>query len=118
MAVDCANLSKNALRIYKKLKRFFPPGPFGRVRWLKEGTVEDNGELDLRKSEDRNRLIERTILTLGSFVENAASVYTTKNRTLDGFEIDHFGPMIKNKVELLIILRELDFQIETGDFLD
>ena len=118
MRTDCEKLSLNALEIFKRLEPFFPPDPWKRPMWKEEGTVEDNGVYDLRKSEDRARLIDGTVKTLGSFVQITASVYKGKNGSFDGFEIEHFGPMIRNKVELLFILNDLDFQIETGDLVD
>lgn len=115
---DCEKLSPAALQIFEKLKPFFPPNPWNRPTWNEVGTVEDNGLFDLRKSNDRNKLIERTRSTLGSFVEVTASGYKKRNGSFEGFEIDHFGPMIKNKVEMLFILNDLDFQIETMDLVD
>ncbi len=118
MATDCEKLTENAKKIFKKLEPFFPPDPWHRPMWHEGGVVESNGLYDLRKSRDRNGLIEKTISTIGSFVENKANVHQKQNKSLDGFEIAHFGPMIKERVELLFILRELDFQIETLDYVD
>ncbi|HEX5430248.1 MAG TPA: hypothetical protein VFX17_04195 [Patescibacteria group bacterium] len=112
---DCEKLSLAAQAIFGQLKPFFPPDPWNKPQWIEEGVVIDNGQHDLRKSADRAKLIEKTEATLGSFVEVAARSYRRKNGSLEGFEIDHFGPMIKNKVELLFILEELNFQIETMD---
>ena len=118
MATDCEKLSPNASAIFKRLEPFFSPDPWQKPMWNEEGTVKDNGEYDLRKSADRMKLEKQTRTTLGSFVENTAGVYKSKNGSLEGFEIDHFGKAIRNKVELLFILRDLDFQIETGDLID
>jgi hypothetical protein len=118
MATDCETFSLKAREIFAKLQRIFKPSPFGVPQWREEGVVVDNGEFDLRKSADRQKLIDTTVNTLGSFVEVTALSYLRKNGTLNGFEVDHFGMMIKDKVALLLILRELDFQIETGDFAD
>lgn len=118
MSTDCETLSPKAREIFGKLQPFFKPDPWDNPQWREDGMVRDNGELDLKKSADRQKLIDRVVNTLGSFVETTASGYHRRNGTLNGFEIDHFGPMIKDKVALLLILRELDFQIETGDFAD
>ncbi|MBX4205394.1 MAG: hypothetical protein KW788_04410 [Candidatus Doudnabacteria bacterium] len=118
MARDCEVLSTNARAIFEKLKVHFPPDPWHWPMWNEEGLVEDNGRFDLRTSADRQRLIDRKKMTLSSFVENSASVYMRRKGSLDGFEIEHFGLMIKNEVELLLILYDLDFQIETGDLVD
>ena len=118
MATDCEVLSEGAKIIFEKIKPYFPPDPWNSPNWLEEGVVRDNGFFDLRKSQDRTRLIEKTTSALGSFVETVAGVYHTKNGSLEGFEIDHFGMMIRNKVGLLFVLKDLDFQIETMDFVD
>ena len=118
MGTDCEKLSPNAKKIFDELKPHFPPDPWNRPMWQEEGIVYSNGLLDLRKNQDRNRLIERTRSTLGSFVETRAGVYRNKNGSLEGFEIDHFGMMIRKRVELLFILDDLDFQIEIGDLVD
>ena len=116
--MDCETLSPGAAQIFELLKPFFPPDPWKNPRWNEDGTVEDNGKYDLRKSADRHKLLEKTRSTLGQFVETVAGVYQTKNGSLEGFENHHFGPMIRHKVGLLFLLRDLDFQIETGDFVD
>jgi hypothetical protein len=118
MATDCEVLTPNARKIFEKLKPFFPPDPWKKPNWFEDGTVRDNGLFDLRKSQDRTRLIETSKSTLGSFVELQAIIYQKKNGTLEGFEVDHFGQMIKKEAELLLLLNDLDFQIETADLID
>ena len=118
MATDCQVLSPKAREIFERLKPFFPPDPWKQPRWNEDGTVEDNGRYDLRQSADRQKLLEKMRSALAMFVETVAGVYKTNNGSLDGFEVDHFGLMIRNGVELLFVLRDLDFQIETGDLLD
>lgn len=118
MATDCEKLSPKALKIFEQLKPYFPPDPWGNSNWNEDGTVRSNGLFDLRKSSDRNKLIEKIKSTLGSFVEISAGSYKRKNGSLEGFEIDHFGMMIRREVDLLFTLNELDFQIETLDFVE
>ena len=118
MATDCEKLSPNAETIFKKLEQFFPPDPWDNPNWLPEGIVRDNGMFDLRKSVDRNKLEEKTRISIAGFVEVSAGVFLTKNKSLEGFEVAHFGLAIKKQIELIFILRELDFQIETMDLID
>jgi hypothetical protein len=115
---NCEMLSPNAQEIFNKLKPFFPPDSWKTPHWEECGIVTDNGTFDLRKADDRKKLTDRTEMTLGSFVEIVAKGYLDKNATLEGFEHHHFGPLFKSKVELLFILNDLDFQIETGDLVD
>ncbi len=116
---DCETLSDGASQIFRKLEPHFPPDPWNKPQWEAEGIVSNNGKFDLRKSFDRDRLERQVRSTIASFVEVKAGVYTKEHGgSLGGFEIDHFGPMIRQKMELLLILRDLDFQIETGDLLE
>ena len=117
MARDCEEFSKEAGVIFKRLEPFFPPDPWKNPQWMEEGIVIDNGKFDLRLSADRQKLIQKIESTLGYFVQNAASAYRARRspRSLEGFETEHFGEMIKNKAELLLIIEDLDFQIETYD---
>lgn len=115
MATDCETLSPNAKKIFEQLKPFFPPDPWQNPMWQENGIVINNDQFDLRKSADREKLINKNLKTLGTFVEITAGAYKKERKSLDGFEIAHFGLMIKTLVELLFVLRELDFQIETMD---
>ncbi len=116
--MDCDKLSPKAVNIFEKLKPFFPPDPWKKPQWIEGGRVFDNGEFDLRNSTDRDKLIDKTKMMLGSHIELAANIYHRNTKTLEGFEIEHFGKAIRHTAELLLILNELDFQIETMDLFE
>lgn len=56
MPRDCAELSAQAFGIFQKLKPFFPDQPFGKTPWGSEVKIFHTCWLDLRKSEDRQKL--------------------------------------------------------------
>jgi hypothetical protein len=118
MNTDCKRLSKNAREIFVKLGRFYPADPWNKPRWLKVGRIHDNGWYDLRKSTDRNRLIEKTERALGYSVKIAASIHKKKYGSMRGFTTACFSKMMQHQAELLLILEDLDFQIETQDLID
>jgi hypothetical protein len=118
MPTDCEVLSSDAEAIFKKLEPYFPSDPWKKPRWQEEGTVRGDELFDLRKGEDRDRLIRQTLSELGSASEIQALIHRKKDGSLEGFDLAHFGKMVQQRAELLLLLRELDFQIETGDALD
>ena len=124
--MDCEKLSPNAKKIFDKIKDYFPPDPWQNPRWTEDGKVNDNGWHDLKKSEDRDRLINRYRNYIGS------SIVLSIRADLDhrGGSIDY--DKIQKVVEgcyislntrsrficLVVLLEELDFQIETMDLVE
>ena len=118
MPTDCERLSENAQGIFKLLEAHFPPDPWKKPQWTVEGKVFDNGWFDLRKGEDRKRLTEKKKNFLGYLVEIEASRHRKDNGRLDGFTNQCFTEIMRKHAEILLILNDLDFQIETGDIVD
>jgi hypothetical protein len=121
MAIDCEQLSPNAQKIFEKLKPYYPPDPWDKPQWFPEGIVHEIGSprYDLRKSADRQKLIDWVLHMLGVIVETDASIYAKKRHgSLKGFTRTHFSRMLQHEAEFLLILRDLDFQIETMDLVE
>ena len=80
----------------------------------------DNVWHDLRKYETRRRLIGEQISILGAWVELCAEMHRKdrKDGTLRGFTQQHFTRSMQHRAELLLLLRDLDFQIETLDLVE
>ncbi len=112
-------LSAKSQAIFLKMKPWFPNDSWGNAKWHAEGIVNNGRRYDLRKSADRNALIEWELLMIGSAIENSASVYATKHKgEYVGYELEQVGSMVAKRAELVRHLRDLDFQIETGDLVD
>ena len=118
MATDCKRLSKNARAIFAKFERFYPPNPWKAPQWKKVGKVYDNGWYDLRKAADRTRLEKWNTELIGVMMVTQASSYKTKKGSLGRFNKEHIPMSINRYVEVVLIIRELDFQIETQDLID
>lgn len=118
MAINCEVLSPNAQAIFKKLEPYFPLGPWKDAYWLEEGKVRDNGWFDLRLAADRNRLMEQKKSFLGYLVEGAASSFRNKTGSMEGFANEPFSPLTQAHAEILLLLNDLDFQIETLDLVE
>lgn len=119
MARDCETLSKKAQAIFNKLKPFFPPNAWGRPFWEREGTIAGDGTLDLRKSADRKHMEEKILSFIGNVVGLEASSFRKNNNgSLSGFKDQKYSAIIQHEAEKLLILRDLDFQIETADVID
>lgn len=116
--MDCEKLSSNALEIFKKLEPFFPPGPWKTPQWQVEGIVISNWTYDLRKQVDRKRLEDWHLHMVGFKMREDAKRMLEKGGTLLGIEHRHIPQGIQHHLEILLILSDLDFQIETGDFID
>ena len=116
--MDCEQLTPNARKIFKKIKMFFPPDPWNRPQWIEDGKVYDNGWFDLKKSADRERLKKQKQSLLGYFIETQASGYREKNGSLKGFTRQCFSQPIQTHVEILLLLNDLNFQIETMDLME
>lgn len=113
--MDCEKLSPNALKIFEKIKKYYPPNPWNK-QWTEEGMVYDNGWHDLRKGGDRGKLIRRWEHTIGSTIVMFASQCSNRNdkltRAVFSFKLS------KKWIELAVLLKELDFQIETLDLVE
>ena len=116
LAGCCEKLSPNALKIFESIKTHYPPDPWKCPQWSAEGLVFDNGWYDLRKGEDRGKLISRYEHQIGSTIVVFARNNKDKKRKLTR-SIFHFK-LSKRWIELAVLLHELDFQIETLDLLE
>lgn len=115
---DVEKLSPKALEIFKKLQPHYPLGAFGRPQWLPEGKIEDNGVFDLRTAAGRKKLEGQLLTVIGYVIRNSAHVYKRQKGVglcIAGFEEERIGRGVRDFVEVLLILGELDFQIETLD---
>jgi hypothetical protein len=116
---NCEQLSPKAKEIFKKLEPFFPPDPWKKPCWEEEGVVTHNGRYDLRKAADRKKLEDWNKSFVGYILVLQASMYRDSHGgLLIGFDREHITPHMQNVAELLLILQDLDFQIETGDLMD
>lgn len=125
--VDTKKLSPDAQKIFKKLKPYFPPDPWENACWKEDGTIRHGSTwFDLRKSSDRKKLEDSLKSSIGYSIYIDASVYKDKNKCradgqagwLTDFTYCHFSKSIQNSAELLLILSDLDYQIETQDMID
>ena len=110
--------SPAAFEIFKKLEPFYPPNPWGRPQWLEGGRVYANGWLDLRDGADREKLMENTRQVIATFVEVAADIHLKEGKSLESFDNERYSKAVVHELERLFILKDLDFQIETGDLAD
>ena len=117
MNTDCKQLSPAASEIFKKLRAYFQSDPWKKPHWRKSGKVYSNEWYDLRKSADRNRLMNCTKSFVGFLIENKASSYKKTHGSLKGFETESLGKVVCQQSELLVLLADLDFQIETMDIM-
>lgn len=121
--MDCERLSLKAQKIFKQIILYYPPDPWNNLRWTDEGKVWSNGWHDLRKGKDRNYLIEHQKQFIGYQIQIEASSYKQKHKCVPrgelGWMVDftrhHFPQSTQYSVELLLLLLDLDFQIETLD---
>ena|SRR3989344_3734812 len=106
-------------KIFNSLRPYFPPDPWGKARWKKDGRVYDNGEFDLLKSEDRDKIQYLKRLLIGHELEMMYRRYREKNYLpLESISNMPLTPLLKDTLEIAHILAELDYEIETGDFAD
>lgn len=115
--MDCEKLSPNALKIFEKIKACYPPDSWDNPQWTEDGKVFDNGWHDLRKSEIRNKLIHRHEHFVGHHIFSAFKLAKEKQQELTGcwaLNIQTF----KRWLEIIDLLYELDFQIETYDLVE
>ena len=111
--MDCEKLSPNALKIFEKIKKYYPNDPWDNLRWSQEGLVFFHGWHDLRKSENRHQLIKEYELQVGSMIVMFAKIARERNQDLTP-SVFRFK-MSRKWIELAVLLHELDFQIETLD---
>ena len=117
--MDCEKLSVNALKIFEQIKAHYPPNPWGSPCWQEEGLVQDYSNTtwyDLRKSEDRNKLAEQYTSAVGRSVLLTASIFRREKKELRPCDINL--KMCERWLELVCLIEELDFQIETMDLVD
>lgn len=112
-------LSPKAQAIFDKLQPFFPPDSFGNVCWEREGVVIQNAKrLDLRDKDVRRSLENHYQQIVGSTVSLQAKAFRKKKGSLAEFAFERYPTMIIDWLEILLILDELDFQIETLDLVE
>ena len=116
--MDCEKLSPNALKIFKRLRPFYPPDSWQKPQWKEEGIVLDNGIYDLRKQADRKRLEENKLQMVGYSMRLQAKQIMDKESSLVDLEHRHIPKSVQVYLEILLILDELDFQIETMDLVE
>lgn len=118
MPTDCTELSPAAQAIFAKLEPFFPPDPWKRPCWFADGQVIDNGKHDLRKAADRKQLKERYEGFIGYSITLDAGNYRAEHGSLEGFTEQRHSQIVSSYAERILLLKDLDFQIETQDFVD
>ncbi len=124
MGRDVIELSRNAKKIFENLKPYFPPDSFGNMSWKPEGIVHSNIWHDLRSAAGRQKLARQIKDAISYDAEIQASIYKDTHKCesrgelnwLEGFTLAHFTKGMQHNLELLLILNDLDFQIETMDF--
>lgn len=108
-------LSPAAMAIFKKFEPFFPPDPWGNPHWVECGLVYSNDWLDMRMSNDREKLEDRMENAIAGYIRTDASIYRKTHGSLENFGHQPYPKIILQWLELLLLLDKLDFQIETGD---
>lgn len=114
--MDCEKLSLNALKIFEQVKTHYPPDPWNKQQWAKDGTVYDNGWHDLRKAEDRDRLIKKYEHIIGHVIVLSARSKMERGEVLNRSVFDFRAS--KRWIEVAGLLYDLDFQIETMDLVE
>ena len=126
MEETVGELSYSARKIFENLKPYFPSDPWNNPCWKPEGLVNSNGWHDLRKREDRERLIDQEKQSLGYQVFIEATLYRKNHGCvprgelgwMTDFEHHHIARSMQHGAELLLLLLDLDFQIQTLDLLE
>ena len=116
--MDCEKLSTKALGIFKKLQPFYPQDSWSNPQWKEEGIILDNGPYDLRKKVDRQRLEQRQKQMVGYVMVLCAKKIMEDESTLIGLTDHRIPRSTQRHLEILLILEELDFQIETMDLVE
>lgn len=123
MAIDCEQLSPNARKIFEKIILYFGKkglDPWGKPVWKPEGIIHELGSppYDLRTSADRQKLIDWYQRMIGHSVYLDADSYRKNHRSLQGFNRRRYSRLIQHWAELLVLLHDLGFQIETLDLVE
>ena len=114
--MDCEKLSPDALKIFEEIKTYYPLNPWATPQWKEEGLVYDNGWHDLRKAEDRDRLIKKFEHIVGHVIIISARSRKDRNQKLTKSVFNFRAE--KRWIEVAVLLYELDFQIETMDLVN
>lgn len=115
--MDCSELSPNARRIFEKITVFYPPDSWNEPQWTEEGRVFDNGWYDLREAKDRDKLIKWYERLIGHHLVGSVCFARDRKEKPIPFVLFNFR-MYEKWIELVVLLYELDFQIETLDFVE
>lgn len=116
---DCEQLSSNARRIFEKMKEHYPPNPWGESCWKEDGLVQDYSNTiwyDLRKSRDRQTLIDKYISDIGRRIVLTARSFRKEKKKLRACDINLKA--CERWIDLVMLLGDLDFQIETMDLVE
>lgn len=113
---EVKDLTPNSLEIFEKIKEHYPPDPWKNPQWTAEGKVYDNGWRDLRVKKDRAFLINWYEHLLGSTIVTFTQGKVRKGKKLT--KSDFNIKMFRKWIELVVWLRDLDFQIETMDLVE
>lgn len=114
--MDCEKLSPNALKIFEKIKAYYPVDSWKNQQWTGVGTVYDNGWHDLKKAEDRDKLIKKYEHIIGHVIVLSARNKMERGEVLTKSVFDFRGS--KRWIEIAGLLYDLDFQIETMDLIE
>lgn len=115
--MDCEKLSPNALKIFERIKKFYPPDPWDNPQWTEEGRVNDNGWRDLRKKADRDKLMKKYEHVIGFVIVASARSLIDKKEKLTRRSVFNLKAS-RGWIELACLLYDLDFQIETLDLVE
>lgn len=117
--MDCKQLSPNACKIFEKMKEHYPPNSWGNPCWKEDGLVQNYSNTtwyDLKKSQDRQTLIDKYIYAIGRNVVLTASSFRKEKKELRACDINL--KVCKRWIDLVMLLEDLDFQIETMDLVE
>jgi hypothetical protein len=123
MATDCEQLSAKARKFFEQIIPHFGKNgldPWNKPVWEAEGVIHELGSprYDLRTSADRQKMIDWYQHMIGHSVYLTACSYRKVHGSLDNFDREHYSRTIQKWSELLILLYDLDFQIETLDLVE
>ncbi len=114
--MNCDQLSPNALKIFEQIKVYYPLDPWKKQRLYAEGKIYDNGWYDLRKAEDRDKLIKKYEHIIGHVIVLSARNKMERGEVLTK-SVFNFRAS-KRWIEIAGLLYDLDFQIETLDLVE
>ena len=119
MAQDCVELSPRAREIFEKIVPYFPRDSYGNHQFSKEGKIFEDNWYDLRLATERQAFISRKKYFVGNVVSLQAEAYRKDHGgSLNGFTRQSYSRMTQHTLEILLLIEDLDFQIETGDFVN